>query len=88
MAREVIRLVREGAELFDDERGCMDHVAKETSDAFGRGEQWATEYVTTLVHRTIAGCVERKADPAAEVARVLRIDRTMAERWAREASAH
>ncbi|MFD4335866.1 hypothetical protein ACFWPP_01380 [Streptomyces anulatus] len=65
----------------------MDYVVEQLGKALSRGEQWAKDYVTAQVHDTIARCVEREADPAAEVARILRVDRTTAERWVRETSA-
>ncbi|GAA3064005.1 hypothetical protein [Streptomyces goshikiensis] len=65
----------------------MDYVVKQLGAALSRGEQRAKDYVNAQVHDTIARWVEREPDPAGEVARVLRVDRTTAERWVGEAGA-
>jgi hypothetical protein len=84
--RRVLLGPQEGAELFGGERRCQDYVAQRLSEACGNGEPWATDFATAHVHRVIARCVEREADPVAAVARVLRVDRSTAAGWVREAT--
>lgn len=86
-ARKVIKLMEEGAEKGEDQRGCMDYLAKQLNEAFGNGEQWAREFAVSLLRSKIARRVEQEADPAGVVARMLRVDRATAEQIVREATA-